>query len=816
MKHGVCIVICLVGFATMSFGDESTVQPADMKFFESKIRPVLVKHCYECHAGANAEGSLRVDSRSSIRQGGDRGPAVVPKHPNASVLLTAISHADPDLKMPPKGAKLSRSAIADFRKWIELGAPDPRTDDEPEADGGWNGIDAAKGHWAYQTPIALSAPNVEDESWPRGDVDRFIQSALSNQGLTPSADAELRTLLRRLHFDLVGLPPSLAAMGRFLSSTKSAGIEASLSSEVDELLRSPQFGERWGRHWLDIARYGESSGGESNVSFPYAWRYRDYVIDAVNADIPYDRFLTEQIAGDLLPFDTDAERARLLTATGFLAVGTKNLGEYNDAKFTAELIDEQIDSLTRAVMGSSVACARCHHHKFDPFSMEDYYGMAGIFASTKTFFGTFTTPGIPRGGDLLVLPRVAGQKIFNKSLPPKEFEQLKAKQAKLAAVRTQINAARKAALAGEEPKKRFTRREKLANKWVLGPVEGKLETLDEEGKALPVAMGVLDDKIVDVPLLARGEIGREGNIVPRAFPQAIRVSDAPSIPKQQSGRLELTRWLTSPDHPLTSRVFVNRVWKHLFGQGLVSTTDNFGTSGSTPSHAELVDTLAVQFADDGWSTKRLIRRLVLSRTYRQSSTFNPDAFQKDPDNRLLWRMPKRRLEAEAIRDGMLRVSEELNLERPGGSHVATIIGDRPISLIGLDKKLPRDLDGSTHRSVYLPVIRDRLPDVLNMFDFAEPSLVTGKRETTNVPVQALYLMNSPFVQERAAQLSARLRKETSNNNQLVRRAFALCFGRLPDDDETQQALEFLDDEDESTMLSFCQAMLCTAEFRNLD
>ncbi len=817
MKRVVYALICLAGFAAVSSGVEDSLQEArGVKFFESKIRPVLVKHCYDCHAGANNEGSLRVDSRVSIRNGGDRGPAIVPKRLQASVLLTAISHTDADLKMPPKGPKLSGSIIANFRKWIEMGAPDPRTDDVPESDGMWNGIEAAKNHWAYQASSAKAAPDVEDDSWARGDVDRFVLSVLSKEGLAPSADAEPRTLLRRLHFDLAGLPPSVAAVDRFLAATKSSGIESALEIEVDGLLQSPQFGERWGRHWLDIARYGESSGGESNVSFPYAWRYRDYVIDAVNADIPYDRFLTEQIAGDLLPFNDDSQRARLLTATGFLAVGTKNLGESNDAKFNADLIDEQVDSLTRAVMASSVACARCHHHKFDPFSMEDYYALAGIFASTKTFFGTFTSPANNRGGDPLVLPRVSGQKIFNKSLPPKKFEELKAKQAELAAVRSEINAARDAAFAGKKPKKTFTLREVLANRWQLGPVEGKLETLGDTGEALPVAMGVLDDEIMDLPLLARGEIGREGDTVQRAFPQAIAVNATPSIPKKQSGRLELARWLTSPDHPLTSRVFVNRVWKHLFGRGLVSTVDNFGTTGSNPSHGDLLDTLAVRFADDGWSTKGLIRQLVLSRTYRQSSKFNQNAFQKDPDNQFLWRMPKRRLEAEVIRDAMLLVSGELDLKRPGGSLVATVVGDRPISLIGLIDKLPRDLDGSIHRSVYLPVIRDRLPDVLNLFDFAEPSLVTGERETTNVPVQAFYLMNSSFVQQRAKRLAARLQEETSDNNQLIERAFELCFSRAPIEDEREQSRAFLDNDDDVTMLSFCQAMLCTAEFRNLD
>lgn len=789
---------------------------AKVQFFEEKIRPVLVKHCYSCHAGANVEGDLRVDLQGTLRRGGARGPAVVPNKPQESVLLTAISHADADLKMPPKGPKLPDEVIADFRKWIVTGASDPRTANSATDDTAWNGIEAAKDHWAYQTPVACDPPTVADNEWPLSDIDRFVLAKLVQNGLSPSADASLRTLLRRVYFDLVGLPPSPDDIGQFLDANNRNGIDAALGKVVDRLLALPQFGERWGRHWLDVARYGESSGGESNVSFPYAWRYRDYVIDAVNADIPYDRFLTEQIAGDLLPFEDDSERARLLSATGFLAVGTKNLGENNDKKFKSDLVDEQIDSLTRAVMGSSVACARCHHHKFDPFSMEDYYGLAGIFASTNTFFGTFTSPANNRGGHPLPLPRVPGQEIFHKSLSPKKFEELKARQAKLAAVRVEIQASRTAAFSGRKPRKKFTLREVLANIWQLGPVEGKLETLDEEGKALPLAMGVLDDEVVDVPLLTRGEIGREGAIVPRAFPQAIALNQTPVIPEKSSGRLELAQWLTNKEHPLTSRVFVNRVWKHLFGKGLVSTVDNFGTSGNAPSHPELLDMLAVRFVSDGWSLKSLIRSLVLSKTYRQASTYNPSAFQADPEGALLWRMPKRRLEAEAIRDAMLFVSGELDKGRPGGSHVATMIGDRPISLIGLDKKLPKDLDGVLYRSVYLPVIRDRLPDVLSLFDFAEPSLVTGARDTTNVPVQSLYLMNSSFVQDRAKRLAVRLKNETAGNREFVHQSFLLCFARKPDAEELERALSFLRSDDEFARLSFCQAMLCTAEFRNLD
>jgi len=377
-------------------------------------------------------------------------------------------------------------------------------------------------------------------------------------------------------------------------------------------------------------------------------------------------------------------------------------------------------------------------------------------------------------------------------------------------------------LATLKAEKAETLRDALRIFWTSGGIKGQLDKVDEAGQALPLAMGALDrEKISDAPLLERGEVARPGKVVPRGFPRAIELGDKPAIPGDQSGRLELARWLTHPDHPLAARVFVNRVWRHLFGAGLVRTVDNFGVTGEPPSHPELLDTLAVRFMADGWSVKKLVREIVLSRTYRQASTYQEAAFQIDPDNRLLWRMSKRRIDAESIRDAMLAASGELDETRPVGSLVAKKIGDRPISLIGLDASLPADLDGTRHRSVYLPVLRDRLPDVLDLFDFAEPSLVTGDREITNVPVQALYLMNGPFVQARAKGLAERLIREASDDEQRIRRGFMLCLGRLPDAEEAKIAAAFLAEaavkgDLEKILAAFCQSLFATAEFRNID
>ena len=826
------LVLLVTGLATCTL--HATELPpneqAGFRFFESNIRPVLVKHCYECHSNQSdsAEGGLSLDTRDGIRTGGGRGPAIVPGSRAKSWLLTAVTHVDPDLRMPPQKRKLPDSVIADFEKWISMGAPDPR--DKPPQVPAAN-AKAGRDYWAYQPPTKSEVPQVDGDVWSRRDVDYFVLAELRNNGLVPSADAELPTLLRRLHFDLIGLPPEPKVIDAFVDRAETLGVDKALAVEDDRLLASSQFGERWGRHWLDVARFAESSGKDANISFPYAWRFRDYVIDCVNDDVPYDRFLTEQLAGDLLPFDSPQERARLLIATGFLAVGTKNLDEMNPLQFQADIVDEQIDTATRAILGSSIACARCHDHKFDPFSMTDYYALAGIFASTKTYFGTAVSPSNRVGGDPLPLPIEAGLAVYHKSIKPEQVAQLQADMAMLRQEEKDGRAAVfKAIQEGKDASGIFTLRDALRIFWRTGSIEGQLEKVDAEGNALPLAIGVLDrEQVIDVPVLKRGEIDQPGEVVARAFPAVFNVETTKPLPKHASGRLELAQWLTQAKHPLTSRVMVNRIWKHVFGTGLVATVDDFGSTGRLPSHPQLLDYLALKFVEDGWSIKSAVRELVLSRAYRQASTWRKAAFESDPDNKLLWRMPKRRLEAEAIRDAMLAVSGELDLSRPEASLVGRVIGDRPISLIGLDKRLPKDLDGSVHRSVYLPVIRDRLPDVLELFDFASSSFVTGARENTNVPTQALYLMNSPFVQDRAASLAKRVRERTGDDtNAGIRYVFQLCCGREPEPDEAANAAEFLladsqsvdegngESEEADALTRFCQAILCTAEFRNLD
>ncbi len=811
----------LVVLAASGIPDATAGDAGDLVLFESRIRPVLVEHCQECHSleADKAKGGLRLDDREALLRGGDSGPALVPGKPDESLLLAAMRHSDPDLTMPPRKPRLSDRVLADFEQWIAAGAPDPR---ETSGEGGaGESFESRRRHWSFQPPAPPAVPEVGRGDWAVSDIDRFVLAKLEENGLSPSPDADPVAFLRRLSLDLVGLPPTPEQAAAFTPDR--------IEETVDALLSSPGFGERWGRHWLDVARYSESNGKEANLIYPHAWRYRDYVIDAFNRDLPFDRFLVEQLAGDLLPAADEAERARLLVATGYLAMGPKGLSEQNARQFAADVVDEQIDAFSRGMLGVSLACARCHDHKSDPVTMDDYYALAGIFKSTDTRYGTWIDSENNRGGRLIRLPDLPGQLIPNRSITKEEVEKLKGQLAQLDAdEKAGKERAEKARAEGRDAQLDFNEliREALRIYWSRGPIVGKLETVDEEGNALPLCMGVLDAETpVDSPRYERGEIAHPGEPVPRAVPAIFGLASEGTVPQGASGRLQLARWIADPENPLAARVMANRVWTHLFGAGLVETVDDFGRTGAAPSHPELLDHLALRFRESGWSVKALVREIVLSRAYRQASAWRGEAFEKDPDNRLLWRMPKRRLDAEAIRDAMLAVSGELDLSPRSGSLVAEL-DIQSAGMIGFNKKIPRDLDGSLHRSVYLPVMRDQLPDVLALFDFAEPSLVIGRRDSTNVPSQSLYLMNSDFVQERAAALAGRISRETADRDERIALAYRRCFQRPPDEAERRLASEFLAapapegadpaEEAERRLMDFCQALLASADFRILD
>jgi hypothetical protein len=785
--------------------NETAATPEQLAFFEKNIRPVLARECYSCHAttAEKIRGGLALDTREGLRKGGSDGPVIVPGDPKSSLLIRAIKREDANHKMPPK-KKLADDVIADFEKWVAMGVPDPR-DGAPRAARYEIDIEKGRKFWAFQPPKKPAVPEVKDTAWPSGAIDRFLLAALEAKGLRPVADADPRTLLRRLSFDLTGLPPAPEDVEAFV---REYGVrpQAALEAVVDRLLASPQFGERWGRHWLDVARYAESSGRSANFAFPHAWRYRDYVIAAFNADTPYDQFIREQLAGDLLPARDDRQKAEFLVATGFLALGPKSLDENNPRQFQMDLADEQIDATFQAFQGLTVACARCHDHKFDPIPQKDYYALAGIFRSTQTCYGTIRLIQSNHPSPLITLPKDAE---IASALEPLTAERRSGIEKQIEDVRDQMSK-----LTGQRQDV-FLRRIFMLNR--ISVLQSQLALYEPDGTPRLLAMGVREGRLPsDSSLLARGDIRQPGETVPRGFPQVLTAKQ-PSIDRGESGRRELADWIASADNPLTARVMANRVWLHLIGRGLVPTPDNFGASGQPPSHPALLDHLAVSFVENGWSVKKLIRTVVLSRAYRLSSQFDAKNFEADPDNVLVWRVPKRRLEAEALRDAMLALAGQLDLTRPKGDTVAR--GGEGNASFRLRAGGPGGDPAATdaHRTVYLPVVRDGLPEILTLFDFPDPSLILGERATTTVPAQSLYLMNNPFVIRQAEGLAERLLAGDGDDDARLSRAYQLCYARPPSGKELEDARNFVADYGKKharrpTWAALCQALFASAEF----
>jgi len=758
---------CLSVFTSTVFSAEQSLTPAQADFFEKRIRPTFVKYCYECHSieTGKTRGGLLVDTREGLLQGGDSGPAVTARNLDDSVLWGAINWDG--FEMPPD-QKLPADVIRDFRTWIEMGAPDPRAREKlfvvSKID-----IEQGRQHWAFQKPQRTT----------QAGIDRLVSEKLRLAKLAPVPAAESATLLRRLNIDLIGLPPTPDELSRF-SSRWQRDSRAAITEKVDELLARPQYGERWGRHWLDVARYAESSGKSVNVTFPHAWRYRDFVIDAFNADRPYDEFIRQQIAGDLLPVKTDAQWQQNLIATGFLAMGTKGLNERNPRQFRMDLVDEQIDTMSQAILGITVGCARCHDHKFDPIPTADYYALAGIFLSTQTYFGTVSGLQNQRPSKLLILP-VADRELLSRSYSQEEVERMRER------ARTLQSSMRTARIEARRDGRQVEQRKMVALRNQVSRIEGILATLDADGVPKTFGMGVQDlDDTRNASILVRGDVEKPAQEVERGFLQVLDTAGTASIRPGRSGRRELADWLTSKNNPLTARVMVNRIWMHLLGEPLMGSPNNWGTTGQTPTHPELLDYLAVQFMDEGWSIKSVIREIVLSETYQRSSSFHAGNFEADPDNRLLWRANPRQIDAETLRDSMLSLSGNLKLERPHGSEVAEI-GDKRVGRTLDPASLSRN---NTHRSVYLPILRDSLPESLALFDFADPSVTTPSRASTNVPSQSLFLMNNPFVLEQARSMAMNLSEQFSTTKQQVEHAFLLAYGRPATTAEMQNSVSF--------------------------
>ncbi|QOV89962.1 PSD1 and planctomycete cytochrome C domain-containing protein [Humisphaera borealis] len=706
------------------------IDPAGVAFFESKIRPLLVEHCYRCHSADAQEkrklkAGLYLDTRAGTLAGGENGPALVVGKPGESKLIQALKWQN-DLEMPP-AEPLPASVVADFEKWVAMGAPDPRDGAIPSVvRTGPIDINAGKGYWAFVPPKKASVPAVKNAVWPRSDIDRYTLSTMEHKGVTPVADADPLILLRRITFDLTGLPPTPAEIEAFnTEASRDAG--KAIEVVVDRLLASPGFGERWGRHWLDVARFAESRGdAKANNVWPDAWKYRDWVISAVNRDMPYNRFVAMQIAGDLLPPAAGESPDEGKVATGFLVVGNK-------AGTAFDQLEEQVGAMSVATMALTVQCARCHDHKFDPIPTADYYALAGILINTKQEEGI-----------------VPGKKAEPAPINPDGM--------------MFVSDAVKASVAKGVDKKG----KPVNNNKVNNPT--KLAALTPSGN-LRIQEGG-DDK-------------RLGEESPRGLLKVLADEHTPAIPPAESGRRQLAESLASPSHPLTARVMANRVWYHLMGRGIVATVDNFGELGDRPTHPELLDHLAVTFMDDGWSVKKLVRRIVLSRTYQLSIASNEANRKVDPDNRLLWQHRLRRLDAESLRDAVLTASGSLDRSQPGGSLIAAL-GATPGNKTGAAV-----VAANMHRSVYQPVLRGNVPELLEAFDFPDPSLPAGRRDTSVVPTQALLFMNHPFVMEHAEKTARDVMGQSADDSARLNRAYVLTIGRLPDAAESARDLAFV-------------------------
>lgn len=614
--------------------------------------------------------------------------------------------------------------------------------------------------WSFQRLARPALPTVKNTAWPRDELDRFVLAGLEAAQLQPLGDAPRVKLIRRVTFDLTGLPPTWEQVESFVNDP--ADDDAALARVVDALLKSPRFGERWARHWLDVVRYADTVGRTWNAPFTYAWRYRDWVIDSFNADKPYSRFVAEQIAGDLLPATSVAQRREQITGTGLLALGAMDLSEGDPERFVLDQVDDQIDVTTRAFLGMTIACARCHDHKTDPVTQKDYYALAGVFYSSRTLPGQANKSNLT--GAMYVDPEMLVD------LPTKLDEKLGPPTKLPDGIHS------------------------------MGDIQDA--TRGVGGNAPPYdtdphfAMGVLEGKVENCDLRVGGEPHEREGAPRRGDIDIPMLPKLPAISAGQSGRLQLAQWMTQPTHPLTSRVMVNRVWAHLFGKGLVRTVDDFGMTGSDPKNVALLDHLAVWFVTRNWSLKQLLRSIVLSRTYRLTSDPSEAHLAADGDNDLHWRMNPRRLEFEALRDAMMLAAGKLNFERPEGIQVAGTggkgNGGRPRSLLDL---------GDPYRTVYLPVMRDLLPDAYSTWDFPPPTQIKGQRDVTTVAPQALWFMNSELAEGIASDIGEK---------QDVTAVYRAVLSREPTAEEQADAEELAQT---AGWTALAQALMATAEFR---
>jgi len=786
MRIAVSLAVLTLASGTLSAAPP-TVSRENAAFFETRVRPVLVRRCFGCHgADVENEAGLNLDSLAAMLTGGRSGPAIKPGDPDNSLLVLAVRHDPATPDMPPK-TKLPLREVADLAEWIRRGAHWPgqnpiKVRPRPVADPNAFPYDeAARNHWAFQPPGTTVPPDINNpdlRSRIRSPIDRFVLARLDRAGLDPAPETDRRTLVRRATLDLHGLIPAPAQVEEFLADTS----PDAFARLVDRLLASPRYGQRHGRLWLDVVRYADSNGMDDNLYYADAWRYRDWVIDSFNADRPFDRFLVEQIAGDQVPptpGEPASEAHARVIATGFLTLGPKMLAEDDPTKQQMDIVDDQIDTLGRATLGLTLGCARCHDHKFDPIPTSDYYALAGIFKSTQ-----------------VMLSFRVDSKWNARALGPASLEQ------QLSQLEGTIDRLDRILVLGNQQQMSSEQRKTYSD---------ELEAARNAYRAIPKAMAVNDGAGADLEIFLRGNHLTRGPRVPRRFPRIAAGFDQPPLTGPGSGRLELARWVGSDRNPLTARVLVNRIWQAHFGHGLVRSPNNFGHLGQRPDNQPLLDWLAVRLVADGWSIKQLHRRIMATGAYRMS-TLAPRATRRranriDPENRLLWRMNRRRMHAEVLRDSLLVLAGRLD-ETMGGQSIDARAFDnlsgKPRSEFHFD--VPR-------RSVYLPVLRSAVYEVFQAFDFPDPAVPSGRRNETTVAPQALFLMNGKLVTESTRAMAVALQAEPTDANRLSR-AYHLTLGRPPRPDERTAWRSFLEGFDEplSAWQSVCRVLVSSNEF----
>ncbi|HEY2785344.1 MAG TPA: PSD1 and planctomycete cytochrome C domain-containing protein [Fimbriiglobus sp.] len=783
---------------------------SDVTFFETYIRPVLVERCYECHStnAKKVRGKLLLDSKAGLAKGGESGTVIVPGDVEKSRLILALRWTDPDLTMPPK-EKLSAKQIEKFEAWIKMGAPDPRVESATAS----KTIDLKAGRkwWAFQSATEFSAPAVRQSDWVKKKIDAFVLQKLEATRLSPSPPADPRIRIQRVYLDLTGLRPSYEQTEAFVIDPS----DRAYAQVVDRLLASPQYGQRWGRYWLDVARYGDDNptSEATNPPYPYAWRYRDWVIQAMNRDVPYDRFVSLQLAADLMPRVTRGD----LVATGFLGIGPVY---HKDGRLSKDVIenlymddwDERVDVVSRGILGLTVGCARCHDHKFDPISTRDYYALAGVFASTvaaprptaevdpaaeaqfmaaaqRLFYLSYTAnllrnePGSK--------PKEARQKVEHTVTELDKIESeiapLREKYPTLLAYLAKLD--RRPAPYDAKPGTRQAPRRRGGRGGATEPIFHSVydaglwvDGSDPDFTHLVVKPGTPHD----LHVLPGGNVAKPRELVSRGFPAVLAKGDAAF--HHGSGRRELAEKIFTDAAPLAARVVVNRVWAWHFGKPLVDTPSDFGAQGGKPTHPELLDDLAARFIANGWSLKWLHREIVLSDTYQQSSRPRADAAKVDSDNKLLWRMNPRRLDIEAYRDCLLQASGNLDTRLRGPSS---------------------DLDqtSNTRRTVYARISRSRLNNLLQLYGFPEATMHSPGRETTTSPLQQLFVMNSPFLRSQAVGLADRVAREPDVPAK-VRALYRIVLARDPDTRELDLATQYIS---AATVQDFAHALLGTNE-----